>query len=172
MKLCSPLCVVVVLCKKNEKPQTKKKKKKKKKKKPPKKKKKKKKKEKRFSSFSLEGEKTNHTTKEEEERSFAQKFCLLYSIHFAFVCFLSHRRRRRRQMEEFNDPRFDPIHYVNVAARQCFNNDEKKKHLQHKANDITDENVELERLLSELEMRLQLLGRTFRHNWNANRNSG
>ncbi|CAL6389621.1 unnamed protein product [Bathycoccus prasinos] len=61
-------------------------------------------------------------------------------------------------MEEFNDPRFDPIHYVNVAARQCFNNDEKKKHLQHKANDITDENVELERLLSELEMRLQLLG--------------
>ena len=119
----------------------------------------KKKKEKRFSSFSLEGEKTNHTTKEEEERSFAQKFCLLYSIHFAFVCFLSHRRRRRRQMEEFNDPRFDPINYVNVAARQCFNNDEKKKkHLQHKANDITDENVELERLLSELEMRLQLLG--------------
>jgi hypothetical protein len=36
-------------------------------------------------------------------------------------------------MEEFNDPRFDPIHYVNVAARQCFN-DEKKKHLQQ-AND-------------------------------------
>ena len=61
-------------------------------------------------------------------------------------------------MEEFNDPRFDPIHYVNVAARRCFNNDEKKKHLQHHANDITDENVELERLLSELEMRLQLLG--------------
>ena len=51
-----------VLCKKNEK-QTKKKK------------------EKRFSSFSLfEGEKTNHTTKE-EERSFAQKFCLLYIVH-------------------------------------------------------------------------------------------
>jgi len=44
-------------------------------------KKKKKKKEKRFSSFSLEGEKTNHTTKEEEERSFAQKFCLLYILH-------------------------------------------------------------------------------------------
>ena len=42
--------------------------------------KKKKKKEKRFSSFSLEGEKTNHTTKE-EERSFAQKFCLLYILH-------------------------------------------------------------------------------------------
>ncbi|CAL6387030.1 unnamed protein product [Bathycoccus prasinos] len=64
-------------------------------------------------------------------------------------------------MEEFNDPRFDPIHYVNVAARQCFNDEKKKKKNQNhqnlqKAND--DNDVELERLLSELEMRLQLLG--------------
>ena len=42
-----------------------------------------------FSSFSLEGEKTNHTTKEEEERSFAQKFCLLYIVYTRKVCLFS-----------------------------------------------------------------------------------
>jgi hypothetical protein len=74
MRLCSPLCVVccVVCAKKMRNPD----------------KKKKKKKEKRFSSFSLEGEKTNFTTKE-EERSFAQKFCLLYILHTRKVCLFS-----------------------------------------------------------------------------------
>ena len=70
------------------------------------------------------------------------------------------KRRQRRRMsstiEEFNDPRFDPIHYVNAAARQ----------LQKGSSSIssttsvggTKEDDALERLLSELEMRLQLLG--------------
>jgi hypothetical protein len=69
--LSSLCCLLCCLCKKNEKPRQKKKKK-----------------EKRFSSFSLEGEKTNFTTKE-EERSFAQKFCLLYILHTRKVCLFS-----------------------------------------------------------------------------------
>jgi archaellum component FlaC len=53
-------------------------------------------------------------------------------------------------VEEFNDPHFDPIHYVNVAARNYITNNNNK--------DEGENAVELERLLSELEMRLQLLG--------------
>ena len=66
-------------------------------------------------------------------------------------------QRMSSTIEEFNDPRFDPIHYVNAAARQ----------LQKGSSSIssttsfvggTKEDDALERLLSELEMRLQLLG--------------
>ena len=85
-------------------------------------------------------------------REVLRAFCLIYTR----VCLFSLIFSRRRRMEEFNDPHFDPIHYVNVAARQCFNDEKKKNQNQNllQAND----NVELERLLSELEMRLQLLG--------------
>ena len=62
--------------------------------------KKKKKKEKRFSSFSLfEGEKTNHTTKE-EERSFAQKFCLLYIVHTQSLFVFSLTEEEEEEEEE------------------------------------------------------------------------
>ena len=61
---------------------------------------KKKKKEKRFSSFSLEGEKTNHTTKE-EERSFAQKFCLLYILHTQSLFVFSLTEEEEEEEEEW-----------------------------------------------------------------------
>ena len=85
-------------------------------------------------------------------REVLRAFCLIYTRVCLFSLIFSHRR-----MEEFNDPHFDPIHYVNVAARQCFN-DEKKKKNQNQNLLQANDNVELERLLSELEMRLQLLG--------------
>ena len=60
-------------------------------------------------------------------------------------------------IEEFNDPRFDPIHYVNAAARQL----QKGSSISSTTTTSvggTKEDDALERLLSELEMRLQLLG--------------
>ena len=65
-------------------------------------------------------------------------------------------QRMSSTIEEFNDPRFDPIHYVNAAARQL----QKGSSISSTTTSVggTKEDDALERLLSELEMRLQLLG--------------
>ena len=114
---------------------------------------------KKTSSFSHKlSDKGKSFEKEEQKKESSQRKRSFARVLFDIleVCLFSLIFSRRRRMEEFNDPHFDPIHYVNVAARQCFNDEKKKNQNQNllQAND----NVELERLLSELEMRLQLLG--------------